>query len=65
MTPLIASPRIAIVGTGAVGCYYGGRLALPGARGHFPLRSDQGGLRVPGLRLHSPERSLPLEKVKG
>jgi 2-dehydropantoate 2-reductase len=33
-------PRIGIVGSGAVGCYYGARLALAGAEVRFLMRSD-------------------------
>ena len=38
MSPM--NPRIAIVGAGAVGAYYGGRLAQHGHDVHFLLRSD-------------------------
>ena len=33
-------PRIAIIGSGAIGTYYGVRLALAGADVRFLLRSD-------------------------
>lgn len=33
-------PRIAVVGSGAVGCYYGGKLAHVGYDVHFLMRSD-------------------------
>ncbi|MDZ4286384.1 MAG: 2-dehydropantoate 2-reductase [Prosthecobacter sp.] len=48
------SPRIAIVGAGAVGCYYGGRLAQHGYDVHFLLRSDYEAVKQHGLRLRSP-----------
>jgi 2-dehydropantoate 2-reductase len=48
------SPRIAIVGAGAVGCYYGGRLAEHGHDVHFLLRSDYDAVKKDGLRLLSP-----------
>ncbi len=41
-------PRIAIVGAGAIGCYYGTRLAQAGEDVHFLLRSDYEAVRVSG-----------------
>lgn len=50
-------PRIAIMGSGAVGCYYGGLLARAGAQvtligrpGHVEAISQRGALRFDGLR---------------
>ncbi|MEM8738582.1 MAG: putative 2-dehydropantoate 2-reductase [Planctomycetota bacterium] len=43
----------AILGTGALGGYYGGRLAHAGAEVHFLLRSDYRHVRDHGLRIDS------------
>jgi 2-dehydropantoate 2-reductase len=45
--------RIAIVGSGAVGGYYGGMLAHAGEDVHFLLRRDLAAVRAGGLRLHT------------
>ncbi len=45
--------KIAVVGCGAVGSYYGGRLAQAGQEVHFLLRSDYGVVRGEGLRVRS------------
>lgn len=47
-----ASPSIAIVGTGALGTYYGARLALAGNDVRFLVRSDPAALRQQGMILH-------------
>jgi 2-dehydropantoate 2-reductase len=41
-------PKIAIVGSGAVGCYYGARLALSGANVSFLMRGDLRAVRERG-----------------
>jgi 2-dehydropantoate 2-reductase len=46
-------PVIAIVGSGAVGAYYGGRLAQHGHDVHFLLRSDYAAVREHGWRVKS------------
>ncbi|MEQ1750404.1 MAG: 2-dehydropantoate 2-reductase [Prosthecobacter sp.] len=46
--------RIAIVGSGAVGCYYGGRLAQHGHEVHFLMRSDYESVMRDGLHITSP-----------
>jgi len=48
-----ASPTIAIVGTGAMGAYYGSRLAQHGHAVHFLLRSDYEGVRRNGFEIRS------------
>lgn len=45
------SKRIAIVGAGAVGCYYGGMLAHAGYDVHFLMRSDLEAVRANGLTI--------------
>src|SRR3954452_7247433 len=58
-------PVIAIVGTGAVGGYYGARLAQHGHDVHFLLRGDYDAVRANGLVVHSCDGdfSLPAGKV--
>ncbi len=45
--------RIAIVGAGALGCYYGARLVQHGQDVHFLLRSDYEAVRNSGLSIRS------------
>ena len=46
--------RIAIIGAGAVGCYYGGRLVEHGQDVHFLMRSDYETVNRDGLSITSP-----------
>lgn len=48
-----SSPRIAIVGAGAIGLYYGGRLAQHGHDVHFLLRRDFDAVRQRGITVQS------------
>lgn len=57
------SPRIAVVGAGAVGCYYGARLAEAGCEVHFLLRSDLEAVRSKGLEIRSPDGNRVLHPV--
>jgi 2-dehydropantoate 2-reductase len=50
--------RIAVVGTGAVGSYYGGLLACAGYDVHFLLRSDYETVRRDGLTIRTGGRTL-------
>lgn len=45
--------KIAVVGCGAVGSYYGARLCQAGHTAHFLLRSDYDAVRKKGVRIHS------------
>jgi 2-dehydropantoate 2-reductase len=56
--------RIAVVGSGAVGCYYGGRLANDGRDVHFLMRSDLAHVTTHGLRVHSPAGDFFLPSVR-
>lgn len=56
-------PRIAIIGSGAVGCYYGGRLAQHGNEVHFLMRSDYEEVKRHGLRISSPLGDFELPQV--
>lgn len=58
-----SSPRIAIVGSGAVGCYYGGRLAQHGHDVHFLLRSDYAAVKANGLHVRSCDGDFDLPQV--
>ena len=68
MTPppavLPERPSIAIVGTGALGGYYGGRLAQHGCDVHFLLRSDYEAVRRNGLVVRSWNGDFILPKVQ-
>jgi 2-dehydropantoate 2-reductase len=56
-------PRIAIIGSGAVGCYYGGRLAQHGHEVHFLLRSDYDYVKEHGLKICSHLGDFDLPQV--
>jgi len=43
------NPRIAIVGSGAIGSYYGAKLAYGGSDVHFLMRGDLSEVREKGL----------------
>lgn len=63
-----AKPKIAIVGTGAIGGYYGCRLAASGQDVHFLLRSDLDAVRKSGrLRVQLPKGEIvvPAGQVQG
>jgi 2-dehydropantoate 2-reductase len=55
--------RIAVVGSGAVGCYYGGRLAQQGREVHFLMRSDFDQVKAHGLQILSPEGNARITGV--
>ena len=55
--------RYAIIGTGAIGGYYGGRLAESGQEVHFLLHSDYEHVRDHGLRVDSCIGSFHLPQV--
>lgn len=54
MLDLPPKPRFALVGAGAIGCYYGGRLTQHGHEVHFLMRSDYDHVRRHGLSVKSP-----------
>ena len=58
-----AFAKIAIVGSGAIGCYYGALLARSGANVHFLLRADLAHVRIHGLRVKMPGEELTLRDV--
>lgn len=61
---LPANPRIAIVGAGALGCYYGARLAKAGNDVHFLVRSGRAAIMARGIRVKTPAERFTLKKVQ-
>ena len=57
--------RIAIVGAGAVGSYYGARLANFGRDVHFLMRSDLREVRRSGIRIRGKTENIHVAKVNG
>ncbi|MDB4673474.1 2-dehydropantoate 2-reductase [Verrucomicrobiales bacterium] len=55
--------RIGIVGAGAIGCYYGGRLAERGRDVHFLMRSDYEHVKKRGLKVKSKQGNFHLQGV--
>lgn len=55
--------RYGVIGTGAIGGYYGGRLAQSGQEVHFLLHSDYEYVRDNGLQVDSCDGSFRLERV--
>lgn len=58
--PRRARRRFAVVGVGAIGGFYGARLAAAGAEVHWLVRSDADQLRRDGLRVASVDGDLEL-----
>ncbi|HYC70871.1 MAG TPA: 2-dehydropantoate 2-reductase [Opitutaceae bacterium] len=58
-----SKPRIAIVGTGALGCYYGARLAKAGEDVHFLARSGRAALVARGLRVRTPTERIHVRRI--
>ncbi len=56
--------RIAVVGAGAVGCYYGGVLAEGGNDVHFLMRSDLAAVKAQGLTIFTKGREVRLPRVQ-
>jgi 2-dehydropantoate 2-reductase len=52
---MVNAMKIAVVGCGAVGGYYGAKLARSGQETHFLLRSDYEAVRRNGVTIRSPE----------
>ena len=57
-------PRIAIVGAGALGCYYGARLIKAGEDVHFLVRSGRAAILARGIRVKTPTEKIALRKVQ-
>ncbi|MGE3960329.1 MAG: 2-dehydropantoate 2-reductase [Dehalococcoidia bacterium] len=54
--------RVAVVGAGAVGCYYGARLAQAGHEVHFVMRRDLEVVASGGLTVHSKDGDFRLDR---
>jgi 2-dehydropantoate 2-reductase len=54
--------RVAVIGAGAVGCYYGGRLAEAGHDVRFLMRRDYEAVLSDGLTVTSPDGDFRVEK---
>jgi 2-dehydropantoate 2-reductase len=64
-SPLLATPRsYAILGTGALGGFYGARLQQAGAAVHFLLYSDYAVVQQQGLMVESPDGDFKLPQVQ-
>jgi 2-dehydropantoate 2-reductase len=55
--------KIAVVGSGAVGCYYGGMLAHAGCDVRFLMRADLSAVREKGLTIHTRGQTITLPQV--
>jgi 2-dehydropantoate 2-reductase len=62
--PFPTKPRIAIIGAGALGCYYGARLAKAGEDVHFLVRSGRAALIARGIRVKTPTERIHLRKAQ-
>ena len=60
---LLPNFRIAVVGAGAIGLYYGGKLAHFGRDVHFLVRTDYETVRKRGLRIRSKSENIHIAKV--
>jgi len=60
---MASSFRIAIVGSGAIGCYYGAKLAYFGRDVHFLMRGDVAEIRRFGIRIRGKGENLRVAKV--
>ena len=57
-----AKPRIAIIGAGALGCYYGARHAKAGYDVHFLIRTGRAAIMAQGIRIKTPTERIHLRK---
>ena len=53
--------RVAVIGAGAVGCYYGARLAEAGHEVHFLMRRDYDAVAASGLHIESVDGDIHLD----
>ena len=60
----LAGKRIAVVGSGAVGCYYGGMLAHGGNDVRFLMRADMEAVRANGLTIFTKGGEVRLPRVQ-
>ncbi|HJX25633.1 MAG TPA: 2-dehydropantoate 2-reductase N-terminal domain-containing protein, partial [Chthoniobacterales bacterium] len=55
--------RIAVVGSGSIGLYYGGKLAHAGLDVHFLMRGDLAEARENGLTIRGQDENFHIAKV--
>ena len=55
--------RVAVVGAGAIGGYYGGKLALAGSEVHFLIRGDLAELRRAGLHIVGRDENIHVTDI--
>jgi 2-dehydropantoate 2-reductase len=55
--------RIAVIGSGAIGLYYGGKLAASGSDVHFLVRSGLSTIQEKGVHIHGPGENIRLPKI--
>jgi 2-dehydropantoate 2-reductase len=60
--PFPAKPRIAILGSGALGCYYGARMAKVGEDVHFLVRSGRAAVMARGIKVKTPTERIHIKK---
>lgn len=56
--------RIAVIGSGALGCYYGAKLAFFGRDVHFLMRGDIEAIRSSGLRIRGQGENVHVTNVQ-
>ena len=61
-TTFPSKPRIAIVGSGSLGLYYGARLAKAGQDVHFLVRSGRAAIMARGIRVKAPTERIHVKK---
>src|ERR1700730_8827970 len=57
--------RIGVVGSGAIGSYYGGKLAASGGDVHFLMRGDLTEVRREGLHIRGEGEDIRVAKING
>lgn len=62
--PFPSKPRVAIVGSGALGTYYGASLARAGHDVHFLVRTGRAAVLARGMRIKTPTEKFHLKKVQ-
>ena len=57
--------KIAVVGTGAIGSFYGGKLAYSGRNVHFLLKSGIAKIKRSGIRIRGKKENFHIASVQG
>jgi 2-dehydropantoate 2-reductase len=58
------SVRVAVIGTGAIGSFYGGKLAVGGRDVHFLVRGGFDQIKRFGIRIRGRKENFHLEKAQ-